>query len=331
MLFIDVFFVLCKNCTMRHLGRLKYIVDTLHNTIQKSTLYGFKQFIQLNDQHVGWTIISDYCIDAMDKPNNCLTFSITPMSPSLYHTINWAIEQDIPKDLKKTKDIPDKTIKFLRYNCFFYNFNFLIDDFRYIISPSGDTKDTQRILLNDVKRIINQYKYDDNFAKTYKFFLQELERPNFNIALFNRIYIACVICSYLHIQILKYAKKATTVSWLSDRGKIADAYNHFAMCLYQTFYDNLRLKYKITNAEKSVIFGAQDANKKLFYDNCIKIPDYLAGTLASYDMEKNDIEKEKHRKIIDEVFANNNKITTFKLSFKDGIKCSKIIFSKPDC
>ena len=59
--------------------RYELIIDCIDETINKSSINNFKNFIEANKKYMGWVIVSDYCIDDDKKYNDCLSFSIIPM------------------------------------------------------------------------------------------------------------------------------------------------------------------------------------------------------------------------------------------------------------
>ena len=67
----------------------------------------------------------------------------------------------------------------------------------------------------------------------------------------------------------------------------------------------------------------------VLYEELVRIPDYVAGTLADYNFEENEISKSKFEKILQNFMAENDKNNfVFKIDFSSDInpKCSSITF-----
>ena len=52
--------------------RYQLITECINETINKSSIDDFKNFIATNKKYEGWVIVSDYCIDDDKKYNDCL-------------------------------------------------------------------------------------------------------------------------------------------------------------------------------------------------------------------------------------------------------------------
>ena len=67
------------------------------------------------------------------------------------------------------------------------------------------------------------------------------------------------------------------------------------------------------------IGGMQKYTTKPWYDSLIKIPDYYAGTIASWDLNTNNADADKHVQIIDNVFADNPYFNLIKIDLKNKL------------
>jgi hypothetical protein len=113
--------------------------------------------------------------------------------------------------------------------------------------------------------------------------------------------LASILAYYLTKETLCRA-----IVWLPDRDKIHDAFesiyvdlfeiNHWGLCLAELPEWRIpRIGYTHTATTEG----------KLWYDPLVRLPDFIAGTVASWDMEANRTSREKHARLVEDVIANN--------------------------
>lgn len=309
---------------MTYPERLKGIINCLNETINKNVIHDFKEYIRLNDKHEGWIIVSDYCIKDKQKPNDCLSFVVLPMDIPFYQNITNSIKDNIPKEIKHIDKISDHTIFFLKNSPYILSLNFIVKNIENAITsiPKDNIKN---IIIQDLENIKNKIKNNKDLTSRYNRMISEMQKKNFNFNLFSQCYLVAVIVAYIYILILKYSKKYK-FTWLSDRDKITNSNNHFVCDLCQLFYVNLRQRFKISVGENTICCGLEE-NNNLFYDELIKLPDFFAGALSSYDINKHEVDKDKHVQLIDNVVADNPKCINLILDFSQGIQCSRLVMT----
>ena len=59
-----------------------------------------------------WLIMSDYCFDDKNKPNDCLTFTICPMTD--IYKISDELIKNIPKDIKDITYASGELISYIK-------------------------------------------------------------------------------------------------------------------------------------------------------------------------------------------------------------------------
>lgn len=109
--------------------------------------------------------------------------------------------------------------------------------------------------------------------------------------------------------------------WFSDRGLVFDYLHAYCIDIYNLIYHNL-LTDKFILIPKPNPFGIAKPSKNdsfLWYDSLIKIPDYYAGTVASWNLKSNEVDKTKHDKIISNVFNDNINFNLVTIDFRDKI------------
>lgn len=310
---------------MTYPTRLKEIIYCLDKTIKRNSIHNFKEYIRLNDKHLGWVIISDYCINDKQKINDCLSFVILPMDIDFYHSITASIKNNIPKELKQLNKVDEETIFFLKNCPYVFSFNIIVKNIENTIT-SERTPHIKEIIIKNIEDTKKKIVNNPQLIRKYNLVITEMKKKSFNFNLFSQSYLVAAIVAYLHVLILKYAKQSYKFTWLSDRDNITSSNNHFVFDLCQLFYNNLRQKFKINVGENTICFGSEE-NNQLFYDQLIKLPDFFAGAISSYDIQNNKVDKDKHVQLIDKVFADNPRCINLKLDFSTGIKCSRLVIT----
>lgn len=119
---------------------------------------------------------------------------------------------------------------------------------------------------------------------------------------------------------LKKYSSPTHIAWVSDRDAIIDKHNGFA-------FDNMLFWYKIVShglefakIDPQFIFQEPEKEAENYYDELIRIPDYIAGSLASIDIENKEnllTIHDKHWQMFNNVYTNPMNQATLKVECKN--------------
>lgn len=288
------------------------IFNSLRVTLDQTFTTNFRKFV---GRHLGtndFVLISDYCIDDAGKPNDVIAFTIAPGHAAIPDSIA-ALDRLIPTDIKKTSKLTAKARIALNDPRFFH-IAFTLDDISgFLYSP---TLDKRSINLQNIELIIEmlrgwhakQPEGREKFAAQIKRFqavAKELEKKSASFKLFHRMLLTSLLASIVAYYVTREAL-CRTIVWLPDRDKIHDAFggiyvdifeiNHWGMCLAELPEWRIpKIGYTHTNT----------ADKNLWYDPLVRLPDFIAGTVASWDTKINQTSKEKHARVLDHVIADN--------------------------
>ena len=223
------------------------------------------------------------------------------------------LDRLIPKDIKKTTEVTEGISKALNDGRFFH-VAFMLDDISGFLHSEQTSR--QNVLLQNLQLIIemlqewcdNQPEGRQKFQeqiKRFKLVIRELERPTANIKLFCRMTLTSILAAVLAFYLSKEAI-CKSIIWFADRDKIHDAFekiyfdlfeiNHWGLCL-QELPDE-----RIPKVGLAVDGGDE---RKLWFDPLIRLPDFIAGTVASWNLETNLTSREKHAKVLGQVVADN--------------------------
>lgn len=287
----------------------------IDDTFSKSSLNDFTIYLKQYPKS-SWYIISDYCFD-INKNHDVITFTILQNHEKL-DTILSFIKSNAAKDIKNTRTINTTFIDYINSPVFFH-FSILLskdDDFLKKLITKERISSYLSILFDRIPEIDVPEKDKINvssFLKRINEFKTDLNSKNFNFRLARKILlISCLkglITHYLYI-----INKPMAWSWISDRDAIVDKYDGF-------LFDNSFLSFFLITEFFAYIKGI-DLNKLGLLENSrfiiprinhivtgidaldelIRVPDYLAGTLADYDSNNKKFSNEKFETVFQNSF-----------------------------
>lgn len=297
--------------------------ELLIELLGKKETVNFKTFLEtFGIEKKEWYLISDYCIDDTNKLNDVFSFSLLLNHDDILN-IKEFLKTSAPKDLKNAKDISDSFLSYV--NCpIVYHFSFIIPKKDKLIK-SFYTKERMLAELNYLSQILeNDKKFNSkeivNFytdvQKRIKQIQNEALRSTFNENLLRKILLTGIFGGAI-VYMLKLNSSPSKVMWISDRDAIIDKFDGFAFDWMFLMYSRLPEEKHLSNHNFDFIFNPPQPTGHNFFDELIRIPDYVAGTLASIDLEdKTQLERmlEKHKLFVAGSITNSINQATIKIN-----------------
>ena len=308
-----------------NLDFMKTLKKHLDETVSKTVLDNWEKYLQITPmmQNVSsWMIFSDYCIGNTEKHNDSISIVICPTTD--IELLSNEINKFIPNDIKKTRDVKKRTLDYLK-SPYYFSINFTVDNiksFRKLYAPSGDKKGLIRdieFIYNDLKSVTVRTEFQEGFYKKIKMLREEIKSKSFGINSYCKICFVAFLVAYVALFITINAK-VKELLWLSDRGLVFDFLDGLCLDFYYQIYFNMLIETNILIPMPNPFGIATNKDEKsLWYDSLIKLPDYYAGTIASWDLNTNNADEDKHVQVIDKVFADNPNFNLIKINFKDKL------------
>ena len=257
-----------------------------------------------------WMLYSDYCLDDKNKPNDVLSFVLIPfISEEKYHELEQKIKETQPVDIKHTRSISWEFMDYIKTQPVF-SFSFIVND-RQLLFGSDEAEQ-----LKTVENILNGWKtgfirwrdnadndqqregYKDTIAKINKqlreIFLKKKVKDQMDMLLIT------ILASYYTASILKHLPDIQLFGWFPDRDKTNETCEGLAVPIFNA------LQYEYLGARQYQFCAAKpDSQTVPFYDNENRIADVICGTLADYNLEKNEISKDKFDEVLQGLMADN--------------------------
>lgn len=306
-----------------------------NNTFNESGVCSLKNFVQrINCSK--WTIYSDYSFKG--KVNDTITFSIIPYIFD-FEEFKKRMSALAPSDLKNTRNIEPGFLEFLR-SMPIMHISILLNKKRRL-----NYDDEKNFILQKTNALIKKLKHwcettpeaKDNYLKqirNFKSLINKLKRNSPNLSVIRDIEIVATLVSYL-ITEMSLAKELEIIGWFSDRDTIlnymkSNTANPVVFDLVDLYTFALSENQDKLNRPK-LAFGVPEETNAMWYDEFNRIPDYIAGTIADYDILNNAVSNLKFKTIIEEAIASNEKVLCYKLILdKCSIQVSRIKIEKSE-
>ena len=307
---------------------IKLIHETYLQSIKKSLE---KNYFPKYIDNKKWKCFSDYSFDNK-KPNNVITFTLLPYVID-FNILSSAIKEYAPKEIKKTQSINPKFIEFIKHSPF-VTFSFILENHENLFLESKEfLKDSMLLSLN---QIVNENipnwtvetshleKYHKEIAKKTKKVIRLIEE-NKKIKILKNMFLITSIGSYLCTQ---FANKtnAEIMGWFSDRDEINDVADKYSIDLF-----NFQFCEYLKNRNCEFVAAPASSQDNEWYQELIKIPDFITGALADYSFETELVSHNKFIPLLRELIADNDRnVFVFKLKFDNvtGMKCARVKYFK---
>lgn len=281
----------------------------------------FEAYLKKTSYPKKWIVLTDYCLDDPNKAN-VITFVLLHYNNEKEYK---ALEQKILKlqksDIKHTRYISNKLMRYLRRLPVF-SFSFILDKRDKLF---GDTQADQKKAVTDSLVAVRDcfqtwLKTPPNldianyYQKSIKDLDTEIKRVS-NGKKFNcheDILLTASLGALYTAEILKKVPGLEIVGWLPDRDKITQSCNGIAIPIFHCMLYNLL-------GCKDVQFPVADPKMtgKPFYDALNRIPDDICAAIADYTFAHPGISKEKFSHVLHVLMAGNPFMRAHRL-FKDS-------------
>jgi hypothetical protein len=265
----------------------------------------FNHFLTKNPSNA-WFISSDYVIGHRSRPNDCMCFTIYPIN----YQDPLAIWREIPsvlrKDLKQVRGLSEESIAFLKQDSHF-SICIILPKERH----TGNDRELVKAAIDKLLAGMCAWKDADRhqeYIARVRGLARSATANNFKAALMRDIFLvttAAAVIAYL----LTKLTSPRLVGWFSDRDDIIAAYDRIAADLFIINYGSI-CQHRGVNFENVQLRNGNplpdpQVTKQSWYDAIVRIPDYLAGTLAAYNYGDNTTSgKQKVFETICEVLPN---------------------------
>jgi hypothetical protein len=285
---------------------IAYLTENLGRDLE-----GFIGAYQASD----WLISADFCMGVPDRREDASAFTIFPVTRPLDQIIT-TLRQVLPRDLKKSKNLTEEAVRFLREGDHF-SIAFLLQRPHDIFL--GDLSAARRAIDSIIAGMNNWVNARDHVATIRK--MQQLRQAanakNFNVGLLSDCVLCAIFASIVAFLVTRIANPRI-IGLFPDRDKITLAWDATMYTLFHTNLTTLCQRFGLHEPLVGLGFpNSPDPDWRSLYDCLVRVPDFIAGAASAFEVQGNRVAIPPHPKygvLLREVFLDNPRIGLLGLS-----------------
>jgi len=267
-----------------------------------------------------WYIAADFCLGDTLKPNDVIAFTVIPEDAPLAALFK-EISAVKTRDIKRVRRVPESMIKWLAEDHRF-TFAFIVNRRSRRIF-GGDV--SAGLVIASARKAFEDFRHGpgdatlDAVISRWKALEQKAKAKNFNEALFNDALLVATIAALIGLLIAQNVEPAA-IRWIPDRDDMTTAFGGAAFDVYARLLW-VWTKPAAVRAPTAGYVRADTSHREDFYDGFNRIPDCVAGSLASCAyvdrVGKFAPAARKHQQMLG-VIADNPRIRVFQMTLRHG-------------
>lgn len=280
------------------------IIQVVQSTFEMSAMSDIENgFLRENLGEQKWMCFSDYSLNDKRKPNDVVSFTLVPHIYN-FDDVSLLIKSVAKVDVKKTRKVSNEFIDFLK-NFPLLNISFILKNRKRLAYGENDFK---TILFDSFKDladlcdvwISNRPKMKENYLDMKRKYTCVMEHISNNkkLNLIADMSLVTMLGSYISGIVVEKCKPSI-LGWFSDRDAINEICHGVSMDLFRS---NL---WELTRYSGEFAFAAANSKSNAFYEEFVRIPDYIAGTLADLNFTDDTFTSDKFKTIYTDYMANN--------------------------
>jgi len=306
------------------------LVECLISTFGMGAVHNFRKFLAKHPLVTKWLIASDFVINEPQASSDAYAYTFFPYNADILR-LKASIVKLVPEDFKKTKAVKPRLQEFFQSGETFTIC--LLTPKKYNIA--GDIH-AVRLSLDATLRMMQSWQDAESQQKIIKAFERLRERAkanNFNTQLMSGMMIATVVAAFCPI-VLAQERKIEIVGWFPDRDNMTTAYERIADHMFAANFSAFCQKHNIDQRPIRTVIGLPEPDsiksKQTWYDELVRIPDFLAGPLAAWNYKEHLVPgRQKYVDILKGTVADNPYLITLLLTDTEkGIGISRLLCSR---
>lgn len=292
------------------------VFESLKQSLSRRVEIEFRRFIHSTYTNK-WLISTDFVTTGKERVNDTFVFTVFPYESDFYQ-IQEEVREASSKDIKSIKAVQETMLNYLGSRRRF-TFCFIPSRNRRTFSSLQETRKSIETTINMMQGWEDAELHTEIIRK-FTVLRQEAEASNFNYNLLNNMILTAEFAAVVSHLIAKHSHPEI-IGWFPDRDNMTSA---FGSIIHDMFSINFSTLCQMENIEPSItrlsigMPGLSTHGKNtMWYDDLVRVPDFIAGTLARWDFRKNYIASEapKFLQVIERVLANNPNIATVLINF----------------
>jgi hypothetical protein len=280
-------------------------------------------------------LVSDYCLGDAGKQHDVYAFEIV-----LHHDRLSAIEEYIravaPSDLKGARKASHGLGQYLVCPVTFsVSFSVAketraLRGYATVDEMTSFVPEARRVVAAWIEHNSNHAAYFERLDRRLKLLGDELAQKRRNEKLIRQIFLVATFAAYV-LELLDDAKAPSEVCWISDRDAMFDRYDGLAFDLAFFFWLLVRSERAPSSPPVPRLkFASPGMDGEQEYAELIRLPDYLAGTLADISLPEIEFSHDKFPPLFSQLFveASNNAVLQVDLD-GEALVTRRVLFGSP--
>jgi hypothetical protein len=308
--------------------------DALFETFDKSGIVDFRRFLDVNPRVTKWFISADFCLHDRDRPNDVFAFSVIPFD-DIFESLKAEIRTAIPKDWKKSKNILPAALEFLADKRRFHiAFVFQQPPAVFDNGVNSDARAVARESISlTVDEMIAQGRTKESMRRL-SVLMQESKAKAFNVELLADLYVLNDLFCFVTL-LLARERNVEIVGWLPDRDKMTTWCEGVLFDIGVEHLAGVAAHYglKVPEGGPRIAVPTPDAgHDAMWFDEFIRLPDYIAGILSAWNLQTNEIpgDKDKYRVMAQEFAATAENVMVFNIRYASHFQAGRIVFRQEE-
>ncbi len=295
----------------------------------------FRRWFRAIPAAVAWNLLSDYSIGDNTKQNDAFSFVVL-LNHDTFQNIASYIAAVAPKDIKASRTPPEGLLDYLSCPVAF-SMNFVVErqsaylrNLVTVDAMGGLTKALRGILREWTAAEPPNAAYYDTLDRRLGLLETELAHKKPPLKLLRQIFLVASFAAVV-LGMINSAKSPLAIRWISDRDAMFERHDGVAFDLAWLFFQMERRKRGgvIDLRRPQIAFGAPGMDGITEYAEFVRLPDFLAGTLADLKLPQMMFTHRKFPPVFNRLFLNSQNGAVIELlSGADRVTSRRITFGK---
>lgn len=305
---------------MPHSSGIRIMIDLLPVLTQatRTLQQNMTQWFSAYPPDMPWTVVSDYCIGDQNKNNDVFSFVVIANHDKTDNICEY-IARVAPRDIKASKGIPLGLVQYLNLPVTF-SVSFVLDRDSALLRRYAGLE-SMLAFIPDISEYVDMLRsnspseltYFDEVSVRLKSFRQDLSKPQVNEKLARQIHLAAAFAATM-FDMVTSSTNPGYLRWITDRDALVERHDGIVFDLAYLYFLLLRSKEMASSKDgqdrmildkPKFFFELPEKEGRHRFDELVRLPDYLAGTMADLDMKTLSFSREKFGTMLDEVFIDS--------------------------
>lgn len=276
------------------------------NILEKNQGNDFRNFLANKSSIENWLFTADFCFEPSFN-NKTYAITVMPVTKPVESIVD-LIQLKMPQDIKNVRSLSSEAIDLIRCNDYFH-FAFVVNDPVTVVSEGS--ADPRASILYNIAELCDQILKTDatkEFLKPFKLLREASKAKGYSLTRHCNLMIFSSIISGIVSFVSKYVN-IKRAGIFPDRDILTDLHDGIYIELIRASI----IGHYHLNHRGSIPFYLSrglpnSTGKKMWYDELVRFPDYIANFVAKWDMANIPETNEKSSLIFYDAFVDSNNI-----------------------